>query len=96
MTRAYREKGYVRAEVRAETRAGGANEVDLAFTVTEGPSARVRGFAFEGAQSFPEKDLRKQIASKKKGFLQSGKVEPDKLAKDVERSDRVLPRPRLA
>ena len=85
VTRVYREKGYVRADVRTETRAGGPSEVDLQFTITEGPSARVKAFTFEGVRAFPEKQLRKQLASKKKGFLKSGKVDPDKLAKDVDK-----------
>jgi len=83
LKRTYREKGYVRADVRSEVRPLGGEGVDLVFTVDEGPSARVHDFAFPGATAFTASQLSHEVASKKSGFLKSGKVDPDKLEKDV-------------
>jgi outer membrane protein insertion porin family len=83
LKRVYREKGYVRTNVQAETRPLAPEKIDLVFTIDEGPSARVHAFAFEGAHAFTQAQLSHQMASKKSGFLRSGKVDPDKLDKDL-------------
>jgi outer membrane protein insertion porin family len=83
LKRVYREKGHVRTDVQAETRQEGPEKVDLIFHITEGPSAHVRAFAFEGANAFMASQLQHQLASKKAGFLKSGKLDPDKLDKDI-------------
>jgi len=83
LKRVYREKGHVRTQVDAETRPAGPEKVDLVFTIDEGPSARVHHFAFEGAHAFTQDQLSHEMASKRAGFLKSGKVDPDKLDKDI-------------
>ena len=83
LKRVYREKGHVRTDVQAETRPQGPEQVDLVFRITEGPSAHVRHFAFEGAHAFTASQLSHEMASKKAGFLKSGKLDPDKLEKDI-------------
>ncbi|HEV8480506.1 MAG TPA: outer membrane protein assembly factor BamA [Candidatus Eisenbacteria bacterium] len=83
LKRTYREKGYVRADVRSDVHPLGGEGVDLVFTIDEGPSARVHDFAFEGATAFTVSQLSHEMASKKSGFLKSGKIDPDKLDKDI-------------
>jgi outer membrane protein insertion porin family len=82
--RIYREKGYVRAQVTATTQSAGPGQAVVAFRVVEGSAARLAGVAFPGAVSFPPDLLRKQLESKFKGFLRGGKLDPDKVGKDVE------------
>lgn len=84
LRRIYREKGYVRAEVTATTQSAGPGQVVVAFRVIEGAGARLTGVEFPGAVSFPADLLRKQLESKFKGLLRSGKLDPDKIAQDVE------------
>jgi outer membrane protein insertion porin family len=83
LRRVYREKGHVNTDVQAETRQEGREQVDLIFHIKEGPSAHIRHFAFEGATAYTTSQLQHQLASKKAGFLKSGKLDPDKLDKDI-------------
>jgi outer membrane protein insertion porin family len=85
LRRIYRQKGYVRAGVTAETRAAGPGAVSVVFRIEEGEEARVADFKFVGDTGFPPEALRGQMASRAKGFLRGGKLDADKLAEDVTR-----------
>lgn len=85
LQRAYRKKGFVRAQVQGRTEPAGTGQMAVIFDIKEGQEARVRAFAFEGAEAFSTDELGDQLESKKKGFLRSGKMDPDKIHKDVEK-----------
>lgn len=85
LARLYRKKGFVQAEIEGATRPEGAGQVGVTFRIVEGEEARVRDFAFEGATAFTAEQLADQLESKKKGLLRSGKMDPDKIQKDVEK-----------
>lgn len=83
LRRIYREKGYVRAAVVATTHPMAPGQAAVSFSIDEGKPARIGGFAFPGAVAYPSDRLRKELASKKKGFLKGGKLDPDKVVQDI-------------
>ena len=85
LLRAYRKKGFVRASVQGRTQPAGPGQMTVLFDIQEGEEARVRDFAFEGAAAFTSEQLGDQMESKRKGLLRSGKMDPDKVHKDVEK-----------
>jgi outer membrane protein insertion porin family len=85
IVRFYREKGFVTAAVDQEVSPQGLTERIVIFEITEGEQARVSGFEFPGGNSFSYDELRDQMKSGTKGFLRSGKVDPEKLQEDAQR-----------
>jgi len=55
----------------------------LELLIDEGKELRVRGIEFVGNSVFSDKKLRKQMETKQKGFLRSGKFKPDEYAQDL-------------
>lgn len=85
LLRTYRKKGFVQARAESSTRPDGAGAVAVTFQIQEGAEARVHDFAFDGAAAFTQDELSGQLDSKKKGFLRSGKMDPEKVQKDVQK-----------
>ncbi len=85
LARVYRKKGFVQARIEGKTRPSGPGETGVTFEIVEGAEARVTAFAFEGASAFASDELADHLESKKKGFLRSGKMDPEKVQKDVEK-----------
>lgn len=63
------------------------NELEVVFHIKENRSVKIRRISFIGNQSFSDKELRKQMVTKVKGFLSfingSGKYEDEKLERDI-------------
>ncbi len=88
----YRGEGYQNAVITSSLRpdADAPDEkVVLEYTIEEGEKAAVRNVIFEGNTAFSDQELRKQMATRKKGFLSfidgSGKYEETTLKTDIER-----------
>lgn len=66
-----------------------AEKVVLKYVIEEGKKAAVRKVIFEGNEAFSDDELRKKMATRKKGFLSfidgSGKYEETTLKTDLER-----------
>ncbi len=88
----YRGEGYQNAVITSSLRpdADAPDEkVVLQYTIEEGDKAAVRNVIFEGNAAFSDEELRKQMATRKKGFFSfidgSGKYEETTLKTDIER-----------
>ena len=80
----YHEEGYAQAtiETAADSIADSPREVLLRFVIREGEKVRIRHIVFEGNQLFAEKDLRKGLGTKQKGFFGGGELDDEKLKED--------------
>jgi outer membrane protein insertion porin family len=78
----YRDEGFAQATVTAVTDTTTGGQVSLRFQVHEGERVKIAKIVFEGAQAFPESRLRKQMKSKKRGFLGGGDVKEENFAED--------------
>jgi outer membrane protein insertion porin family len=78
----YRERGYYRAEVTVDEDELAENGIVL-FRIREGPRVRVTDIRFEGALSFQNRELRREIETRKAGIFRRGAVDEDILATDV-------------
>lgn len=86
LTHYYREEGFARAKVSAQTDSiPGRNEVTLRFVIAEGEKVRITRILFEGLTAFPEKRLRKVMKTKAKGFLGGGDLKDETFAEDREK-----------
>lgn len=86
----YRARGYpdilVSHRIEPTDRDGYAN---LIFVIDEGLKFEIRKIKFEGNQVFDDRDLRKEMEVKQKGWLswltKSGRFEPDQLDSDLDK-----------
>ena len=81
----YREEGYARATIEAATDSipGTPRDMLLRFEISEGEKVHIRHIVFQGVDGiFPDKDLRKGLNTKPKGFFGGGEVDDEKLAED--------------
>lgn len=86
----YRTRGYpdilVSHRIEPTDRDGYAN---LIFVIDEGLKFEIRKIKFEGNQVFDDRDLRKEMEVKQKGWLswltKSGRFEPDQLDSDLDK-----------
>ena len=82
----YQEEGFSRARVGTKIDSlQGRNEVGLRFVIEEGEKVRIRAIVFEGGGQFPEKQLRKAMKTKTKGFLGGGDLKDESFAEDREK-----------
>jgi len=87
----YREDGYQNVVITSSLRPDqeSPEKVVLEYVIEEGKKAAVRHVSFEGNEVFSDDELRKQMATRKKGFLSfitgSGKYEETTLKTDIER-----------
>lgn len=87
--RYYRDEGFSRARIRAETdTTGREGRVLLRFVVEEGERVKIGRVRFAGAEAFPEKRLRKVLKSRARWFLGGGDVKDENLVEDRERLER--------
>ncbi|MCD6595178.1 outer membrane protein assembly factor BamA [bacterium] len=56
----------------------------LVFHIDEGKDLRIKQIKFVGNKEFSDKKLRKQMDTKQKGFLRSGKFDPEKYQQDLQ------------
>ena len=86
----YEEEGYYSARIIPVIKTLDSEKKTLTFFIQEGPRARVKTVAFEGAQSIPVKKLKKPLFTREYSFLfswfdDSGIYKKDELANDIER-----------
>jgi outer membrane protein insertion porin family len=86
LVRYYRDEGFGRARVEARRDTTlGAGHVGLLFHVSEGERVRITKIQFRGATAFPAKKLRKQLATKARGFFGGGEIKDDTFTEDTEK-----------
>ena len=85
----YEERGYLDADVSYRTDQVGQGEVELVFVVHENKAVRIAEVAFEGNESFRDKQLRGVMATRKRSwlsrFLRTGSLDNEVLKTDMER-----------
>jgi len=86
----YEEEGYYSARIIPVIKTLDSEKKTLTFFIQEGPRARVKTVAFEGAQAIPVKKLKKPLFTREYSFLfswfdDSGIYKKDELANDIER-----------
>lgn len=86
----YEEDGYFNARIIPVIKTLDAERKTLTFFIQEGPRARIKTVAFEGAKAIPPKKLRKPLFTREHSFLfswfdDSGIYKKDELANDVDR-----------
>jgi len=83
----YKGKNYHNVKVSYEIQEGKNNQADVAFTIDRGDKFMVREIVFAGNSAYRDKDLRKIIKTRKKGFFwwltSSGDLNMDQLRQDV-------------
>lgn len=83
----YRDKNYHNVKVQYAVNPLENNQVNLEFTVEEGEKISIERIAFEGNQTFGEKELKKQMQSSERGWMSwltdSGDLDREKLNQDV-------------
>jgi outer membrane protein insertion porin family len=83
----YREKNYHNVKVAYQVNPLENNQVNLEFSVEEGEKISIERIAFQGNQTFSEKELKKQIQSSERGWFSwitdSGELDREKLNQDV-------------
>lgn len=85
----YNDEKYYSASVTADIETRNDNTVDIFFRIVEGTEARIYEIEFPGNEFFKEKQLRKLLNTKEKGFFSwitgSGKLKKEMVAVDVEK-----------
>jgi len=83
----YREKNYQSVKITYETEDVGNNQVRLIFVIDEGEKVRIKEIVFEGNEAYKDKQLKKLMKSKRKGFwswlTSSGDYKEDMVERDV-------------
>jgi len=82
----YREQGFPRAAIRARIDStAGAGRIGITFEIQEGERVRITRIEFEGVAAVSEKKLRKQIATRAKGWFGGGDLKDETFAEDIEK-----------
>jgi outer membrane protein insertion porin family len=86
----YEEEGYFSARIVPVIKSLDEERKSLTFFITEGPRARIKTVALDGAKAVPEKKLKKALVTREYFYLtswfdDSGIYKKDELANDVER-----------
>ncbi len=83
----YRKKGYYNAKVKFETEQYTPRQANLKIVIDEGKKLYIRSIRIEGAKQLNERDVKKNFASKEKGFFSwltgSGILKTDMLMHDT-------------
>lgn len=85
----YKEKHYHNVEVSYKVNPIGNNQADIEFIIKEGKKVRIKTITFQGNKAYSEKDLKKIMKTKEKGFFSfltsSGDLNRDDLSQDAGR-----------
>ncbi|MBI9089141.1 MAG: outer membrane protein assembly factor BamA [Desulfobacterium sp.] len=83
----YTEKNYHNCDITYEISPLDNNQADIQFVIDEGNKLRIETLEFEGNQYFSDKDIKKVMKTKKKGFFfwltSSGDLDKNELDQDV-------------
>ncbi|PID39224.1 MAG: outer membrane protein assembly factor BamA [Proteobacteria bacterium] len=82
----YKEKNYHNVEIDYEVHDQENNQADVEFVFTEGKKVKIKTITFQGNETFTDKQLRKRIGTKEKGFFSwlttSGELNREDLRQD--------------
>jgi outer membrane protein insertion porin family len=85
----YKQKGFYNAQITYELKDLEGNQKGVVFRINEGRKFYVKKIEFRGNEHFHDKELRKVMATKQRGFLSwitgSGVLDPETLRQDIER-----------
>jgi outer membrane protein insertion porin family len=82
----YREKGFLLAKVETEIAESDTSEkTQVTYTINEGKKVKVRRIEIEGNLTFDDGKIRKQMKTKKKGFLRGGTFKENQFEEDLTR-----------
>ena len=82
----YKEQGFPRAKVEAKTdTTTHRGQVGLTFTVSEGERVRITEIDFRGVKAFDVSQVKKKMATKRKGFFGGGELKDESFAEDLEK-----------
>jgi len=85
----YREKGFYSTEVETNLTTPAADRIDVHFVIKEGPKVYIKEIDIVGNETFPDKKLRKVLATSEKGFFswltESGLLKREILQQDASR-----------
>lgn len=83
----YTEKNYHNCVIRYQITPLDNNQADIEFSIDEGNKLRIESLVFEGNSFFTEKQLKKELKTKEKGFFfwitSSGDLDKNELDQDV-------------
>ncbi|MFO7751575.1 MAG: outer membrane protein assembly factor BamA [Desulfobacteraceae bacterium] len=83
----YKTKNYHNCEISYEVNQLEQNQADIVFRVDEGEKLKIEDISFEGNEHFDDKDLKKRMKTKEKGFFHwitsSGDLDRNELERDV-------------
>jgi outer membrane protein insertion porin family len=83
----YKEKNFHNVRVTYNVNKRDNNQADIEFIVAEGEKVHIKEIRFEGNETFTDKELRKEMQTKEKGFFwwltSSGELNMDNLTQDV-------------
>ncbi|ACN15339.1 outer membrane protein (putative surface antigen) [Desulforapulum autotrophicum HRM2] len=83
----YTEKNYHNCDIRYQTTPLDNNQADIEFIIDEGNKLRIESLVFEGNSFFSDKQLKKEMKTKEKGFFfwvtSSGDLDQNELDQDV-------------
>ncbi len=83
----YTEKNYHNCEIRYQITPLDNNQADIEFIIDEGKKLRIESLVFEGNSYFSDKQLKKEMKTKEKGFFfwvtSSGDLDKNELEQDV-------------
>lgn len=83
----YKTKNYHNCEISYNVKSLKHNQADIVFHIDEGEKLKIENISFEGNQHFDDKDLKKRMKIKEKGFFHwitsSGDLDRNELERDV-------------
>ena len=83
----YKEKNYHNVQIAYKIHPLEQNQVDLEFDIDEGEKVLIKNIIFEGNQAYTDKELKKYLKTREKGFLSwltsSGDLKMEDLEQDV-------------
>ncbi len=83
----YKEKNYHNVQVDYQIDTLDNNQANIVFDIEEGGKVRIKTIRFEGNKAYTDKELKKKLQTKEKGFFyfltSSGELDTEKLAQDV-------------
>ncbi len=81
----YRGEGYAGARVNAKLVPPGSRTPAVVYDIEEGDKVKILAIQFAGNSHFEDKQLRKEMEAKPKGFLRGGTYKPDEVNEDASR-----------
>lgn len=86
ISRFYKEKGYLLADVRSEVSLpDGENRSTLKFLIDEGEAVRIRSIEIKGNEAFPDRAIERRLKNREKRWYRSGRLKEEEFKQDLDR-----------